>query len=61
MNAVGWESSVWTTPEIDREFTGWVSEDKTVGFLEFVVSELTVAVGFTGCESSGKRTRSSQS
>jgi hypothetical protein len=59
MNVVGWESSVWATPEIDREFTGGASEDKTVGFLEFVDTELTVSVGFTGCESSGKRAGSS--
>jgi len=59
MSAVGPESSVSVTPEIDGKFTGRASEDEAVGFCELVVTELSATVRLMGCESSGEHAGSS--
>jgi hypothetical protein len=41
MSAVGPETSVSPTPEIDGKFIGRASEDDGVGFCEIVVIELS--------------------
>jgi hypothetical protein len=59
MDAVGPESFVSATPEIDGKITGGARKDEAVGFFEFGVTELTVSVRLMGCKSSGKHGGSS--